>query len=311
VARDLGGRVFLSHASEDKELVRQLQAALDDADFQSWLDERELVPGDNLPQEIARAVHDAAAVVLFISEASARSEWLRYELRIATERAVNGSLLVIPARVDDTEIPPEAAGLVYADFRGPFEDGAALVVKALEQAAERREAERPLSFGRRVEAQLRAVFDSIGWTSFLGEYKDLDYDSATIANVAGEDVEVAYDVVNAWSDRDKPLSARFVEEFLEVSEEWLAKYAMLISERPIGTDHPELEGSGGRVQVIQEPLRGHDRGAASGRRTARLARFVALVDASSDLPDAELQALLRSVRDVIADTEAEERSPTV
>jgi hypothetical protein len=49
-------RVFLAHANEDKPKIRQLYAALKDRGFDPWLDEEDLVGGQNWKVEIPRAI---------------------------------------------------------------------------------------------------------------------------------------------------------------------------------------------------------------------------------------------------------------
>jgi hypothetical protein len=143
VSARLDGPVFLSHASPDKPFVRRLRSSLATSKFETWVDEHDLLPGDDLPGEIARALAGAAVFVVVISANSVGSRWLTYELRLATQRMVEGELLVVPLRLDDSEAPPEIRSLLWADFRGDFDIGWRVLLAALERRVHRGTDRRP------------------------------------------------------------------------------------------------------------------------------------------------------------------------
>jgi len=62
-------RVFLCHASDDKEEVRNLYKRLELDGVDPWLDEQKLLPGQDWQQEIPQAVRQADVVktVMFLS----------------------------------------------------------------------------------------------------------------------------------------------------------------------------------------------------------------------------------------------------
>ena len=62
--------VFLAHASEDKELVRGLHERLLRAGARPWLDELDLLPGQDWQLEITNALSRAEFVVACISKNS-------------------------------------------------------------------------------------------------------------------------------------------------------------------------------------------------------------------------------------------------
>ena len=67
-------RIFLSHASEDKPAVRRLSKRLKDDDFDPWLDEERLLPGQNWELEIEIALRSSDAILLCFSEKSVGKE---------------------------------------------------------------------------------------------------------------------------------------------------------------------------------------------------------------------------------------------
>jgi len=57
-------RIFLCHASEDKAQVREVYHRLHAIDgFEPWLDEEDLLPGENSALEIQRALQTEALII--------------------------------------------------------------------------------------------------------------------------------------------------------------------------------------------------------------------------------------------------------
>jgi TIR domain len=83
-AKTLLGKVFISHASTDKPFVRRLVSRLQMEGFQVWLDEHELHVGDQLAEEISKALSSSQVVLVVVSKASIKSRWLKFELNKAT-----------------------------------------------------------------------------------------------------------------------------------------------------------------------------------------------------------------------------------
>ena len=80
---DINPKVFISHASEDKErLLRAFATKLrQEAGVDAWVDEWEIYPGDSLVQKIfEEGVKDAEAVIIVLSEHSVDKPWVREEL---------------------------------------------------------------------------------------------------------------------------------------------------------------------------------------------------------------------------------------
>jgi len=50
------GRIFLAYAEEDRAEVRKLYSALQRAGFEPWMDQEKLLPGQNWPRAIDRAI---------------------------------------------------------------------------------------------------------------------------------------------------------------------------------------------------------------------------------------------------------------
>lgn len=102
--------LFLSHASLDKEVVSATYDLLKTQHaVGSWIDARELLPGDSLPEHITNGIARATMFVLFWSETAARSSWVRRELDIALGTPTP-TLVVV--RLDHTPVPDRLSEVV-------------------------------------------------------------------------------------------------------------------------------------------------------------------------------------------------------
>jgi hypothetical protein len=67
--------VFLSYRSIDRDRVRATAAALRAAGIDAWLDEWEILPGDNFVAKINQGLETCDAGVVFLSKASLEGKW--------------------------------------------------------------------------------------------------------------------------------------------------------------------------------------------------------------------------------------------
>ena len=63
-------RVFLCHGFEDKVKVRNLYRDLAQSGYAPWLDEKDLLPGQDWRAEIDKAVRDCDVVIVCLSKSS-------------------------------------------------------------------------------------------------------------------------------------------------------------------------------------------------------------------------------------------------
>ncbi|MEQ1718420.1 MAG: toll/interleukin-1 receptor domain-containing protein [Hyphomicrobium sp.] len=111
-------RVFLSHSSEDKALVRHFCAKLQTYGFRPWLDELELKPGDQLSHSIEQALEKSDLLLVFLSAASSKSVWLQHELAYFAGAAKDSR--IVPVVLDDAGKAlaaklPATDGRLYVD----------------------------------------------------------------------------------------------------------------------------------------------------------------------------------------------------
>jgi len=114
-------RVFLCHASQDKPVVRDLyQKLAAEPWIDPWLDEEELLPGQDWNLEIEKAVESSDAVVVCVSSTSIAKEGyvqkeLRQVLNIALEK-LEGAIFVLPVKLDDCDLPRQLRDRQALDY---------------------------------------------------------------------------------------------------------------------------------------------------------------------------------------------------
>jgi formylglycine-generating enzyme required for sulfatase activity len=117
--------VFLCHASQDKSAVRELYKRLSAEKWiDPWLDEENLLPGQDFDFEINKALQDADAIIICLSKVSVAKEGyvnreIRRALDVANEKP-EGAIYVIPLRLDECEPSFERLKkLHWADYFTP------------------------------------------------------------------------------------------------------------------------------------------------------------------------------------------------
>jgi hypothetical protein len=124
--------VFLCHASADKPFIRQVWSDLANLGHKPWLDEYEIRVGDSIVQKINEGTKEAGALVLFLSKASAESAWVQREWSSALARQLSArNIQILPALIEDCEIPSIIADVKYADFRESYNHGLAALMSGL------------------------------------------------------------------------------------------------------------------------------------------------------------------------------------
>ena len=139
--------VFIAYAAEDIEWARRLADELRGAGCSPWLDKEKLLPGQNWPRAIERAIDTADAFIACFSPRSIfkygqfQSE-LRYALDCARKRPLEESgdaSFLIPVRIEECAVPKRIAEQVqYVDLFPSWEKGARRVIRAVKRTARRR-----------------------------------------------------------------------------------------------------------------------------------------------------------------------------
>ncbi|MBZ5622160.1 MAG: toll/interleukin-1 receptor domain-containing protein [Acidobacteriia bacterium] len=113
-------RVFLCHASEDKDRVRELYSTLARLKTDPWLDEKKLLPGQDWLTEITEAIRQSHVILVCISKNSVFKEGtVQRELKLALDMAEEkpeGAIYLIPVRLEQCDLPNRLRHLQWVDL---------------------------------------------------------------------------------------------------------------------------------------------------------------------------------------------------
>jgi hypothetical protein len=130
-------QVFISYAREDEGTARKLYADLQRAGVRPWMDKENLLPGQHWKTAIQQAIRQSDYVIVLLSSRSvSKRAYVQKEVRAALEELENipvADIYVIPARVDDCEVPYERLqDLHWVDLFPSYADGLAKIFLAME-----------------------------------------------------------------------------------------------------------------------------------------------------------------------------------
>lgn len=113
-------RVFLCHASSDKRIVRFLYRKLQSEGIEPWLDEVDIVPGQDWDLEIRKAIRKCHVVLVCLSKASINKvgyiqKEIRHVLDVADEQ-LEDTIFLIPVRLEDCEVPLRLSRWQWVDL---------------------------------------------------------------------------------------------------------------------------------------------------------------------------------------------------
>jgi DNA-binding CsgD family transcriptional regulator len=133
-------RIFLCHASEDKAQVREVYHQLIALGFAPWLDEMDILPGQDWEYAIEQALETADFVLVFLSTRSVEKVgYVQREFRRAmyhAEGRPEGFIHTIPVKLDDCSVPRRFSHHQWASL---YENGAFdRIVRALHYGLQQR-----------------------------------------------------------------------------------------------------------------------------------------------------------------------------
>ncbi len=129
-------RVFLAYADEDRADVKRLYTALQNAGFEPWMDREKLLPGQNWPRAIERAIDLSEFFICCFSRRSVAKRGhfqceLDYALRMAA-RVPAEEIFFLPVRLNDCEVPRDIAKQVqHVDLFPDWDHGVGQLLKAM------------------------------------------------------------------------------------------------------------------------------------------------------------------------------------
>jgi hypothetical protein len=133
-------RVFIAYAQEDRIMAQKLYDALRQAGFEPWMDQKKLLPGQNWPRAIERAIDLSQFFVsCFSRRATSRRGYFQSELRYALDvagRIPNDQIYLIPVRLDPCAVPKKIANKVqHVDLFPNWDQGVAALLQSMWQEA--------------------------------------------------------------------------------------------------------------------------------------------------------------------------------
>jgi len=131
-------RVFIAYVQEDAVFARKLYREFAQRGFNTWLDKKKLLPGQNWPRAIESAIETADFFIACFSRNSVskrgvfQSE-LRYALECASRLPLD-QMFIIPVRFDDCAVPRTLQGHIqYVDLFPDWASGVETVAAAMQQ----------------------------------------------------------------------------------------------------------------------------------------------------------------------------------
>ncbi len=116
-------RVFLCHASQDKPAVRKLHRYLKQHGIEPWLDELDLLPGENWEVEIPRALNASDVILVCLSKNSVNKEgYVQKEISFALDKALekpDSTIFIIPAKLEPCDVPGRLNRYQWVDLFRP------------------------------------------------------------------------------------------------------------------------------------------------------------------------------------------------
>ena len=103
-------KVFISHASEDKErFVIDFATKLRENGVDAWVDQWEIKPGDSLVEKIFEdGIKNMDIFVIVLSKFSINKSWVIEELNASVVKKISKNIKIIPVVIDDNIEVPEA-----------------------------------------------------------------------------------------------------------------------------------------------------------------------------------------------------------
>jgi len=102
-------KIFLAHANEDSERVKELYRKLKAAGYSPWLDKIDLIPGQQWKTEIPKALKQSDIFIACLSKTSVQKRgYIQSEFRLALQQAAEmpaETIYLIPLKLDECSIP--------------------------------------------------------------------------------------------------------------------------------------------------------------------------------------------------------------
>ena len=112
-------RVFLSYASENKELAGQVANTIIKNAIKTWWDEWEIRAGDSIRQKVDNGIEKCTHFLVLLTTQSVNKEWVKTEMDAAFVRKLRGQCRFIPVRYElpVNDLPPTLEGVLSPEIK--------------------------------------------------------------------------------------------------------------------------------------------------------------------------------------------------
>lgn len=135
--------IFLSYSRDDQDIVKDAYNRLLAEGYKPWMDQFDILPGENWERAIRIAITGADFYLIFLSENSVnRRGVLQKEIRTALDTwkgMLSDDIYLIPVRLSVCQIPEEISSFQWVDL---FEEpGWERLLSAIKAGLKRRESD--------------------------------------------------------------------------------------------------------------------------------------------------------------------------
>ena len=133
IPKDNEVKIFLSHKSVDKPLVKNYYNALKEIGYSPWLDEADMPAGSNLERELLRGFQESCAAIFFITRNYKDENYLATEVdyAVSEKRRKGNKFSIITLRYPNSLAVPELLQTyIYKDVKNDL-DGFYHICRAL------------------------------------------------------------------------------------------------------------------------------------------------------------------------------------
>ena len=258
-------QIFLCHASADKPRVRELYSRLKQDQYEPWLDDEDLDPGDEWQVEIPKAVRTAHVVLVCLSKHSIiKKGYVQKEIKIALDVAdeqPEGTVFIIPAKLEKCQVPDRLRQWHWVDLFS--ESGYVKLRRALEKSASSQLSHRQSRGG--IQRQ-----------PYIPVHRSDDEKSTLVTDDEQDEIAERREQVKAIKEEIVHLHKRLSDHLLFPGEERDALAARMETLRSM---HRELRTESSEILFDEDSVEagGHDNPKPS-------------IEAGRDIPEAPLEA---------------------
>ena len=159
-------KVFLSYAKEDKDFVLECYEELKRKNFNPWMDEHDLLPGQAWDECIKANMGDTDVVLVFMSsESVSKIGYVQRELKYFADKRKNypeGFIYLIPIQLDTCKVPDTIASEIqFININRDLTSKEwAKALRSLDLAAKQRNIERINEDSTKPRIELKEISES-------------------------------------------------------------------------------------------------------------------------------------------------------